>query len=60
VPQEQSKKNEDPPIGQCAECGEPVTAADPGKLRFSLTSGSMTHVHDRCAEGGASPSSSDE
>jgi hypothetical protein len=37
-----------------------VTAADPGKLRFSITSGSMTHVHDRCAEGGASPSSSDE
>ena len=55
MPQEQSQKSGDPPIGQCAECGEPVTAADPGKLRFSLSSGSMRHVHDRCADGAATP-----
>ncbi len=48
MPQEQSQKSGDPPLGKCAVCDEPVTAADPGRLQLSAATGSMTHVHDRC------------
>jgi hypothetical protein len=48
MPQEQSQKSGEPPIGECAVCGELVTRDDPGTLRFSPASGAMTHVHDRC------------
>jgi hypothetical protein len=48
MPQEQSQKNNDPPLGQCAVCEEPVTKTDPGKLQFSTATGTMSHVHDRC------------
>jgi hypothetical protein len=48
MPQEQSQKSGEPPIGECAVCGEPVTREDPGTLKFSLASGAMTHVHTRC------------
>jgi len=47
MPQEQSQKSGDPPIGECSVCGEKVTREDPGTLEFSLATGSMTHVHDR-------------
>jgi hypothetical protein len=46
--QEQSQKSGEPPIGECAVCGEPVTREDPGTLQFSLSSGAMSHVHTRC------------
>jgi hypothetical protein len=48
MPQEQSQKSGDPPLGRCTVCNEPVTAEDPGKVRFSASTGSMAHVHDRC------------
>jgi len=48
MPQEQSQKSGEPPIGECALCGAPVTRDDPGKLQFSPSTGSMTHVHTRC------------
>jgi hypothetical protein len=50
MPQEQAQKSGDPPLGQCAVCGEPVTRDDPGKLEFSTATGSMTHVHERCRQ----------
>lgn len=49
--QEQSQKSGEPPIGECAVCGEPVTREDPGALQFSLSTGAMTHVHTRCQAG---------
>ncbi len=48
MPQQQSQKSGEPPIGTCAVCGEPVTATDPGTLQFTVDSGEMRHVHDRC------------
>ena len=48
MPQEQSHKSGDPPIGRCVVCEEPVTIEDPGKLQVSAATGSMAHVHDRC------------
>lgn len=51
MPQEQSQRSGEPPIGQCAVCGKPVTREDPGALQFSLSSGAMSHVHDRCQAG---------
>jgi hypothetical protein len=48
MPQEQSQKSGEPPLGECAVCGEPVTREDPGTLRFSPSSGSITHIHTRC------------
>ncbi len=48
MPQEQSQKSGEPPIGECTVCGELVTRNDPGTLRFSPASGAMSHVHDRC------------
>jgi hypothetical protein len=54
MPQEQSQKSGEPPIGECAVCGEPVTREDPGVLQFSRSSGAMSHVHTRCQAGTAS------
>jgi hypothetical protein len=51
VPQEQSQKSGEPPIGECAVCGRRVTRDDPGTLRFSPSSGVMTHIHTRCESG---------
>lgn len=51
MPQEQNQKSGEPPIGECAVCGKPVTKGDPGKLQLSASSGSMSHVHDRCQQG---------
>ncbi len=48
MPQQQSQKSGEPPIGECAVCGEPVTREDPGALKFSPASGAMSHVHTRC------------
>jgi hypothetical protein len=48
MPQEQSQKSGEPPIGECAVCGEPVTQEDPGTLQFSPSSGVMANVHTRC------------
>jgi hypothetical protein len=48
MPQEQSQKSGDPPLGECAVCGEAVTREDPGTLKFALASGAMTQVHTRC------------
>jgi len=59
MPQQQSQKSGEPPIGECAVCGRAVTRDDPGKLRFDASDGTMAHVHDRCekpAEAGTSPS----
>jgi hypothetical protein len=54
MPQEQSQQSGEPPIGQCVVCGEPVTRADPGTLRFSPETGALTHVHARCEADAAS------
>ncbi len=51
MPQQQSQKSGEPPLGTCSVCGEPVTAQDPGKLEFAVDSGDMRHVHDRCRGG---------
>jgi hypothetical protein len=48
MPQEQSQKSGDPPIGTCAVCGKAVTREDPGTLRFSSADGALSHVHTRC------------
>lgn len=52
MPQQEPHRNPsesgDPPIGECAVCGEPVTRADPGTLTFVASTGSMATVHDRC------------
>jgi hypothetical protein len=53
MPQEQSQKSGEPPIGTCAVCGEPVTREDPGTLEFELSSGAMSHAHTRCRSGTA-------
>jgi hypothetical protein len=57
MPQQQSQKSGEPPIGQCSVCGEPVTRDDPGTLRFSAASGTMANVHTRCEDGAASDES---
>jgi len=57
MPQEQSQKSGDPPIGVCAVCGDRVTRDDPGVLQYSPSTGSMAHVHTRCrSETTADPS----
>jgi len=48
VPQEQSQKSGEPPIGECAVCHEPINRTDPGVLRFSPTDQTMRNVHTRC------------
>jgi hypothetical protein len=53
MPQQEPHRNPseggDPPLGQCAVCGEPVTREDPGTVTFSAATGRMANVHDRCA-----------
>jgi len=48
MPQEQSQKSGEPPIGECAVCGERVTPDDPGTLQFSPSTGAIAQVHARC------------
>jgi hypothetical protein len=48
MPQQQSQRDGEPPLGSCAECGEPITREDPGRLELTVESGAMRHVHDRC------------
>ncbi len=48
MPQQQSQKSGEPPIGECAVCGKKVTTDDPGTLRFSAATGTMSNVHTRC------------
>jgi hypothetical protein len=50
MPQQQPQQSGEPPIGSCSVCGEPVTLEDPGRLEFSVASGEMRNVHDRCRE----------
>jgi hypothetical protein len=45
---QQPGQSGDPPLGQCAVCGEPVTRDDPGRLRMTVSTGRMSNVHTRC------------
>jgi hypothetical protein len=59
MPQEQSQKSGEPPIGECAVCHEPVTRTDPGVLLFSPTEQTMRNVHTRC-QSSTAPAQEDE